>query len=67
MPQKRPVFDRGSSLWHQTTQDVEAYIDLLEKRLIKYDEENQELKGKIKAIEHNRELTIKWAKGEIEN
>ena len=64
---KRPVFDKGSSVWHESTTAVEEYIELLETRLIELDKENEDLKGQVKAIEHNRELTIKWARGEVEN
>ena len=64
---ERPVFDKGSSLWHTTTSAVEEYIELLETKLIAVDKENHDLRGQINAIEHNRELTIKWAKGEVEN
>ena len=64
---ERPKFDKGSSLWHTTTSAVEEYIELLETRLIEVDKENQDLQSQIDAIEHNRELTIKWAKGEVEN
>ena len=64
---ERPVFDKGSSLWHTTTSAVEEYIELLETKLIAVDKENQGLHSEISAIKKNRELTIKWAKGEVEN
>ena len=45
----------------------EEYIELLERRIIELGAENKDLLAQLSAVEHNRELTIKWAKGEIEN
>ena len=64
---ERPKFDKGSSLWTQPTFAVEQYIQLLETRLVEYDKQNQGLQSELSAIKKNRELTIKWAKGEVEN
>ena len=46
---------------------IQDYIVLLEKRMVEVSEENEELKKELIAVKHNRELTIKWAKGEMEN
>ena len=48
-------------------QQVGQYIKLLEDRLIEYDKENQSLKQELQTIKHNQELTMKWARGEIDN
>jgi|TARA_B100002003_G_C13875668_1_gene427828 cell division septum initiation protein DivIVA len=51
-----------------------VYLELLEKRIVKYGErvdelekENKNLKQEIEAINHNHELTVKWIKGELDN
>ena len=49
------------------SQEVAQYIKLLEDRLIEYDKRNQELQRELDTIKHNQELTIKWARGEIDN
>ena len=49
------------------SQEVAQYIKLLEDRLIEYDKRNQELQKELDTIKHNQELTIKWARGEMEN
>ena len=64
---ERPKFDKGSSLWHTTTTAVEAYIKLLEDRIIALGLENKELQDELTAVKRNRELTMKWARGELEN
>ena len=46
---------------------IQDYIVLLEERVVEVSEENEDLKKKLKAVKHNRELTIKWARGELEN
>jgi len=58
----KPKFDKGSGLWHQSTTEVEAYIKLLEDRIIALGAENEELQGELSAIKRNRELTLKWAR-----
>ena len=63
----RPEFDKGSGLWHQSTTEVEAYIKLLEDRIIALGSENEELQDELSAVKKNRELTMKWARGEMEN
>ena len=63
----KPKFDKGSGLWHQSTTEVEAYIKLLENRLIALGDENKELQDELTAVKRNRELTMKWARGELEN
>ena len=64
---ERPTFDKGSGLWHQSTTAVEAYIKLLEDRIIALGSENEELQDELSAVKKNRDLTIKWARGELEN
>ncbi len=49
------------------SREVAQYIKLLEDRLIEYDKKNQQLQKELDTIKHNQELTIKWARGEIEN
>tara|TARA_B100000700_G_C14974744_1_gene823267 strand:- start:669 stop:899 length:231 start_codon:yes stop_codon:yes gene_type:complete len=49
------------------SQEVAQYIKLLENRLIEYDKKNQQLQKELNSIKHNQELTVKWARGEIEN
>ena len=51
-----------------------VYLELLEKRIVKYwervnelEKENKSLKQEIDAINHNHELTVKWIKGELDN
>ena len=51
-----------------------VYLELLEKRIVKYEKyisqlekENKNLKQEIEAINHNHELTVKWIKGELDN
>ena len=51
-----------------------VYVELLEKRIVKYgarvdelEKENKSLKQEIKVINHNHDLTVKWAKGEFKN
>ena len=51
-----------------------VYLELLEKRIVKYREhvdklekENKNLKQEIEAINHNHGLTVKWIKGELDN
>ena len=63
----KPKFDIGSGLWHQSTTEVEAYIKLLEDRIIALGSENEELQDELTAVKRNRELTMKWARGEMEN
>ena len=46
---------------------IQDYIVLLEERVVEVSEENEDLKKELSAVKHNRELTIKWAKGELEN
>ena len=63
----KPKFDKQSGLWHQSTTEVEAYIKLLEDRIIALGSENEELQDELTAVKRNRELTMKWARGEMEN
>jgi len=51
-----------------------VYVELLEKRIVKYgarvdelEKENKSLKQEIEVINHNHDLTVKWAKGELCN
>ena len=61
---EKPTWDKGSSMWHCTTSQVEDYINLLETRIIELGEEIQNLETKEK---ENARLTDLWARGEIEN
>jgi cell division protein FtsB len=51
-----------------------VYVELLEKRIVKYgarvdelEKENKSLKQEIEVINHNHDLTVKWIKGELCN
>ena len=57
----------GSFVSSFETEITKEYVELLEKRIVELGEENKDLQARITAVEHNRELTIKWARGEIEN
>ena len=54
---------------HVTSQlfKVEEYIKLLEGKVTEYANEIEKLTNELKTIKHNQELTVKWARGEIEN
>ena len=49
------------------TVGIGNYIIMLENKLMELNQENQQLKKELNTIKHNQELTIKWARGEIEN
>ena len=49
------------------TVGIGNYIIILENKLIELNQENQQLKKELNTIKHNQDLTIKWARGEIDN
>ena len=49
------------------TVGIGNYIIMLENKLMELNQENQQLKKELNTIKHNQDLTIKWARGEIEN
>ena len=49
------------------TVGIGNYIIMLENKLMELNQENQRLQNELNTIKHNQELTIKWARGEIEN
>ena len=49
------------------TVGIGNYIIMLENKLIELNQENQQLKKELNTIKHNQDLTIKWARGEIDN
>ena len=57
----------GEFLDVSSLEKIQEYIILLEDKVIDISKENEDLKKKLKAVKHNRELTIKWARGEMEN
>ena len=71
---ERPKWDKGSSLWDQTTQDVDNYISILERKIVElgnaYESVSNELeicKRQIHMSERKEQLSVKWARGEVEN
>ena len=62
----QPVMAGGIKL--ELPENIPAsYIKLLEEKLTEYATENERLRNELKTIKHNQELTLKWARGEIEN
>ena len=49
------------------SREVAQYIKLLEGKVTEYANEIERLTNELKTIKHNQELTVKWARGEIEN
>jgi len=49
------------------TVGIGNYIIMLENKLIELNQENQRLQNELNTIKHNQDLTLKWARGEIEN
>ena len=49
------------------TVGIGNYIIMLENKLIELNQENHQLKKELNTIKHNQDLTIKWARGEIDN
>ena len=56
--EEKPQWHKASNLWKSPTYQVEEYITILENRIV-------ELENELNAVKHNRDLTIKWAKGEM--